>query len=148
VSGVSYADRLRKAIAAAGLSNRRAGMLIAERLGTDADSERRALYKYLRGDSQPEAAKAEVIAEVLGVPALALVDPVAGRRHRTLLELEDLVIQVLEEGRARDDAVGECLKKIDELAGLLAEALEMLRTNQRAIERLLRAEPPRWSVAE
>lgn len=130
-------------------SVRELGKRIAERIGTETESERRGLQRYLKGEVQPTPEKAVVIAEVLGV------DPA---RYEMAATLQPSLQELLREISGRLDELAEELRKRDErLLGARArnrvvarlEALEervategqAMRTALEAIRDVL-ADPP------
>lgn len=65
----TVAQRLRAAInETAGMSVRRLGILLAERKGTKAESERRTIGKWLKGEIEPDDENAAHLAHILKTP--------------------------------------------------------------------------------
>lgn len=85
---MAYGDLLTQARQRAGLSKRALGAKLAERAGLDAESGRRAIYKYEKEGEEPERARAAILAVILDEPALALVAEPAVKRQRRRGALE------------------------------------------------------------
>jgi transcriptional regulator with XRE-family HTH domain len=84
----SYADRLTAALEASDLSVREVAKRLSAKTGTAVEDERSAIYRYKRGEYEPEPDRAVMLALILEEPALAMVTPLGEKRRGRLAELE------------------------------------------------------------
>lgn len=116
VASDTYAARLRKALDREGWSQLRLVRELAKRTGNAADSERSAVRGYLKGNT-PRPDRARMIAEITGLPDLAVVeDPrrsASARLDDRLESIEAMLRHVIEFQTAAAAVLGELLDRLD-----------------------------------
>lgn len=104
-----YAQLMRQALK--DRSIRAVAAELADAIGTELESERRAIYRYRHEDPKkqqiPEPRKAEALASILDFPALADVPGRAAYRRDRLRELEEEVSRIRQEHDAFVKEVSE-----------------------------------------
>lgn len=98
----SYGARLLAALERAKMPKRRLAAEMAARTGQTLDNERRAIYRYLDGETVPEPDRGAVLAVILDEPELALPPAPLDRRRVRLERLEaevDALTAALETAR-------------------------------------------------
>lgn len=126
----SFAALLREAITDEGLSVKELARRLSAESGTEVESERRGLQRYLKGEVTPEPDKAALIARQLGRPESAFA--LSARLQPSLQErLEELVARL-------DELADEIRKRDERLLG--ARARNRVVARLEALEETVRLE--------
>lgn len=119
-----YGDRLRAALESKDWSQARLVKALAKKTGNAPESERSAVRGYLR-DSVPRPERAALIAEVMGVPELALVEHPresgTARLERRLEELAENQARLLDNQRKGVASLTAQLRAVQRTLQSLAE---------------------------
>lgn len=129
----SWAELLRETMTARGISRRRLARMVAERTGNREDSERPAIYRYLKG-MLPEPERAALFAVILDEPRLADVPQEGERRRLRLAEVAELAAVNEENQRELRRVVESVRSSVQELRNALEARLDQLEQRVRALE--------------
>lgn len=144
----TFAALLRDDLEQAKISVRELGKRVAEASGTEVESERRGLQRYLKGEVQPTPEKAQAIATVLGVDAerYARTATLQKSMQELLIEIAERLDELSEEIKRRDERVMGARARnrvVDRLVSLeerVAKEGEAMREGLSAIRELVDAQ--------